>query len=473
MTTYALIGLTLFSFFRPAAADVAVIDFTASGHPISPWLASANVNNVHYKEEQDNPQTRAAIAGLGMNFLRFQSHATRLDEFPPDGKPGEYILDRRGREWVDACLQTARNWRIDHVMLCPGASPILTVDDNGEAQLLPREDWPRVVDAMVEAVRLFGPTEQRPGVEYWELFNEPRAWLEDREALGELVGRCARAMKRANPRIKVGGPAWSWFSLGNLASFLDGAGDSIDFLSWHRYGAGSVETPDEKLLSATPTFAEQVRALSEELQRRGIRDRLKLFISEYHINYHAWDPWDARVATNFGAVWTASVLGHLAYTDVDAACIHDVRIAAYGLVGWRDESVEWRPIADTYWLYNQYFRGEAVPVAFDGEDEMLEVFAARGEGHSAVFIVNKASRPRDIEVQIAGLPGPPQPHPVLVVTRDEEGIRARRAQWPAHRPAEIRTEVPPRSLTVWILPSVAPAIAPPSITQGWSSRVPG
>lgn len=464
--TLALGMLVLLGSGAEVSAESVTIDFGAQGRPISPWLASANVNNVHYREEQDNPRTRAAIASLRMNFIRFQSRPLPLDEIPPNGDPGEYIVDREGRKWVEACLRTARSWNIGTVMICPGSNLIVVADKEGKSRLLPRQKWPRLAQAMARAARLFGPAEGRRGIEYWELFNEPRPWLEDREALGELVGLCARAMKRANPRVKVGGPAWSWFSVHNLMRFLDGAGDSIDFLSWHRYGTGSVETPDESLLAATSVFAEQVRSLSRELKKRGIRKHLKLLISEYHVNYHAWDPWDPRVANNFAAVWAASVLGHLAYTDIDGACIHDVRIAAYGLVGWKDGTLQWRPIADTYWLYNHYFRGWAVPVRLQEEGGQLEVFAARDTAQAAVFIVNKARGSRPVKLNISGLP-PSGTAPVLVVTRDSQGIRARHARWPARRPADIDMKVPARSLTVCVFPSDGPAPAPPSVTGEW------
>lgn len=79
------------------------------------------------------------------------------------------------------------------------------------------------------------------GIRYWEIWNEPdipNFWAGTREQYFRLYEVTARALKRHDPALKVGGPALA-SNLDFLQAFLAFSRERklpIDFVSWHNYG---------------------------------------------------------------------------------------------------------------------------------------------------------------------------------------------------------------------------------------------
>ena len=83
------------------------------------------------------------------------------------------------------------------------------------------------------------------GIEYWEVFNEPD--------IGEIGGcpgifspedyciyyeHTVRAIRRADPKAKVGGPTVSWYGRPHVRALMEhcaNRGLPLDFISWHAY----------------------------------------------------------------------------------------------------------------------------------------------------------------------------------------------------------------------------------------------
>ena len=80
---------------------------------------------------------------------------------------------------------------------------------------------------------------------YWEIWNEPDIsyWHGTPEEYDKLYDYAARAVKRALPRARVGGPATTGGGSGFLRQFLEhcaAAGVPLDFISYHAKGRPAV-----------------------------------------------------------------------------------------------------------------------------------------------------------------------------------------------------------------------------------------
>ena len=116
----------------------------------------------------------------------------------------------------------------------------------------PPKDWNRWQDFMAEIV---GHLEQRYGADevrnhwYFEVWNEP-SWMYSLGDGGynELYENTVLGLLRADPALKVGGPAGSSGEspslVRNLIDYANGHGLKLDFISYHRYGSDSGTAAD-------------------------------------------------------------------------------------------------------------------------------------------------------------------------------------------------------------------------------------
>lgn len=83
----------------------------------------------------------------------------------------------------------------------------------------------------------------RHNIRYWEIWNEadnPAMWSGTPEQYFQLYTVAARAIKRHDPTLKVGGPAVSGGKEAFVDQFLNHCRDQqapLDFFSWHNYSA--------------------------------------------------------------------------------------------------------------------------------------------------------------------------------------------------------------------------------------------
>jgi Glycosyl hydrolases family 39 len=132
------------------------------------------------------------------------------------------------------------------------------------------DEWAALVTATVRHVNV----ERAMGVRYWEVWNEPNQWDFWRAPYPEylkLYDVTAEAALKADPTVKIGGPATSYFSTDHIGEFLEherynvlmSAPAHVDFISWHSYG----QTPDKvaanirrmrEILEGFPMFSPQI-----------------------------------------------------------------------------------------------------------------------------------------------------------------------------------------------------------------------
>ena len=180
--------------------------------------------------------------------------------------------------------------------------------------------------ALVRLVR-----QQGLNVRYWEIGNEPDLFAVTRgdanwtpERYCAVFRAQAQAIKRADPRARVAGPAVSAMVPGRdqfLRGFVRECGDVVDVLTYHLYPtdgaadeAQALETADD----ADETIT-RYRDLWADPQRnpKGFRRKIKFGVSEYGLSWHGANP--RHLADFPAAMWAAEVALRLNQQGVDVA----------------------------------------------------------------------------------------------------------------------------------------------------------
>jgi len=401
------------------------IDFGKTVRPMNRSYAGININYAGAIIDLGGDFDRA-VASLGAKFLRFQ---VPLD--PP--------LDfRKPNEWKESDF-AALDKAVDKALSIWGAKDLLFCitrmyiprDANGRLMV---EEFDRYAEACAKLVQRYS-LPGRMKVKYWEPFNEVdhpdtiaiyKKNGQDYTVVMDLFRRCAKRMKAVNPDIQVGGPSLCDASEQNVRCFMTQEKGSADFLSWHDYPTGSASTSDAEILRAVTCgpnrYVPAIRRIEAVLAEQK-RTNFPLFMDEFHINWSAWDPADARTASQLTAVFTASVLANLSTTAVTSVMIHDLLSRHYGLLGpaalddmssnlglTRDypnkDTIHVRPVGWVYRWFNEFAGGNWVaceptlpPAALDGpRGRLLDACAWQNGSRRVVMLVNKDTVSRPVKI---------------------------------------------------------------------------
>jgi hypothetical protein len=236
-------------------------------------------------------------------------------------------------------------------------------------------------------------------VAYWEPLNEREVIYRKAGRLNELwqlYNRCAIAMKRADPSIKVGGPVMTWDNMTVLRSFLKDCGPHVDFISWHRYGSGNAKESTDTLMAYTPRYADQVKTIRNITTQIIPTRNIPLLLGEYNVNF-SWKSGENRQNTQIGAAWFASVLKHLAESGIDMATSWHLKDGIYGLI---DPHNTLRPAATVFEWGIQYLIGTVVQA--NCNHSAVEAFAVRQRtGDCTLLLINKSNQSVTVGLQSA------------------------------------------------------------------------
>ncbi len=194
---------------------------------------------------------RKGHAQVGFEYVRF--HGILNDDI------GVYSEDANGTpvyDWTrfDQVYDAIRDAGMRPIVELSFTPSALASDPSGTQPKLwynrvypnisPPKDWTRWQDFMAEIV---GHLEQRYGADevrnhwYFEVWNEP-SWMYSLGDNGynELYENTVRGLLRADPAVKVGGPAGSSGEsptlIKDLIQYANTHGLKLDFISYHRYG---------------------------------------------------------------------------------------------------------------------------------------------------------------------------------------------------------------------------------------------
>lgn len=239
-----------------------------------------------------------------------------------------------------------------------------------------RKYWAGIVGEVVKRFEKSGAH-----AEYWELWIEPdssltRVGSPDFENLWKFYIEAAKTIKEINPELKVGGPALAWPYPDTLGSYLDACGPYIDFVSYHQYGTGRLDTATSRFFSQiAPKFGTEARRVHKLMGEKLKGREIPLILTEYNMNY-GWDPGEARQQTEVNAVFTTVAL---------------MEASAGGL----DKATIWGAYGDSMFGLINPETGGVAPVAYT-----LRQLAAWAPGRSVAVSVEPMGEPADSSVRL-------------------------------------------------------------------------
>jgi len=292
--------------------------------------------------EDSLAQLRTARDELGFRYLRF--HAIFHDVL------GTY-REVDGRPHYD--------WRrIDQLydrMLGMGIRPFVELGFTPEAMKTseqrifywqgntshPKLDkWTALVDAFVRHVRQrYGEDEVRRW--YFEVWNEPNLagfWEgADQPAYFALYAATARAIKRIDPQLRVGGPSTAGAAwVPEFLAHAHAGGVPVDFVTTHTYGVdgGFLDEKgesDTRLSPSPDAISGDVRRVRAQIQASAMPD-LPLYFTEWSTSYTPRDP------------------------------VHDAYLGAAYILS-KLKAVEGQAQGMSYWTYSDLFEEPGPPTA--------------------------------------------------------------------------------------------------------------
>ena len=308
---------------------------------------------------------------------------------------------------------------------------------------------------------------ERYGIEevsqwYFEVWNEPNIdfWTGEpkQSTYFTLYDHTARAVKRANARLRVGGPASAqaaWIE--PMIQHCVAGNVPLDFVSTHVYGNDSAKDvfgTDEKI-PRSDMVARSVRKVYDEV-KRSQRPELPILWSEYNASYSNevevtdsafMGPWLANNIRLCDGLTT--MMSYWTFSDVfeEQGVVKTPFYGGYGLIA--EGGV---PKA----AFNAFAMLHRLGERRLELDETTALATKRGNGSIAIAIWNYAppgehGSPRQVHVSVDGLPAFAQPHRRLwirpMVRRSKHGRRW--AALPSRLEVSIRSfAVSPRKLRV-------------------------
>ncbi len=150
------------------------------------------------------------------------------------------------------------------------------MDSVGETPVAEIPETISPADAAAIVKHLNGAGGASRPVVYWVIGNEPNASGETAATYDARFDTLQAAMKQADPRIQIGGPATYGFDQSFLQQFLQDCGSRVDFVDFHFYQAPGRQSAAQLLaeLTAMSQDLATLRAMIKAtVANRAARDR--------------------------------------------------------------------------------------------------------------------------------------------------------------------------------------------------------
>ena len=245
-------------------------------------------------------------------------------------------------------------------------------------------------------------------VAYWEIGNELEGQWEQghfrpdgKEMSGEMYADIylafAKAMKAADPTIKIGGPAASNDGVVFGAALLEKAADYIDFISYHTYPANSHKgTP--KLFEEADSILAGIKKVRELIRQKAPHraDKIEIGITEWHVGIHE----GPRTVNHISGPWTAKWIGRMIEAGVDFANVWDLfsqtAQGGHGIFG-KDDALTPRGPFWAMQMWSQHLSTNLLKC--ETSETGITAFATE----KAIMLINENERePITTRLQIAG-----------------------------------------------------------------------
>ncbi|WP_168735505.1 RICIN domain-containing protein [Cohnella fermenti] len=253
-----------------------------------------------------------------------------------------------------------------------------------------------------ELVRIVN-VEHELGIAYWEIPNERESGFTSpglsASAMANLIRKSYAAMKAVDSSILVGGPAASDANVSYLASTVELAWPSIDFVTMHAYSSGqSRPGTDSQAYDHAQNQGTLVSALrSALLQTNGPQGDLPILIDEYNMT---WDT-DPRLHTNKESVYSALLVANVIGGDGSGVNFWHAESSYMGLMNDRRELYDTADL--NHWL-NLFFHGQTVTALYSDKTK-VDGFAVKSSDRKSILLVNRADSEQTVLLQQSGLGG--------------------------------------------------------------------
>jgi xylan 1,4-beta-xylosidase len=197
-------------------------------------------------------------------------------------------------------------------------------------------------------------------------------------AYWRTLNKIARALKAADPTVKVGGPATAYPYENVNEGFIDNCADNMDFYSFHLYlkGGGGTVAGEDLFNGFYASRTDGVKKLTDYVKSKG-KTHLELYQDEWQVSW-SWTPTEPLHGNHIGASWIACYIKYCA-----VAGITNMNIWDYGF----------QSDAATFLLYSKfspYLRGKIAQSSNIGDKvEILPILTA--EGKKSILFVNKTN----------------------------------------------------------------------------------
>jgi hypothetical protein len=394
-----------------------VIDYTTPIRKLDPIAIGMDISGYEYPYVFANdPNEQQKLKSLSIKYMRVDL------KYSTSGDPTSKIIcaangcDTRwsGDNWV-------------HAIKAIGAQPLIIVSYNP-------------VDA-ANMVRHFNKDTDLY-VKYWIVGNEPdHAGISASEYSNDF-NQDYDAMKAIDPTIKIGGGTTAWYDTPFLQTFLQLSGSRVDFVDFHSYGQqGDVPGDYATLFHMAANYSKSINNLRSLIEQivPARASQIGIQVGEWELNWGG----SAQANTNFHAVWTSSVLGHILSSGGWSLFYADKGNALYGYhqsITASDGRIINVDVDDTNPAYHgigmftgeQLFRGFGdTIVEANTTDSHLEVYAS--DNPKNIVVINKdPSIARTATITLHGATGqgqdkgasplPTPPTRTLDVWRKDEAV---------------------------------------------------
>ena len=348
---------------------------------------------------------RRARLELGFQHVRF--HGLLSDDMGTLVQPGTekiYSFFNVHRVWdalLDAGIRPFVELSFMPTAIASGRATVFRYRGNVTP---PRDwdEWSELIGRLVSsAVARYGAAE----VEQWffEVWNEPNLrafWRGTRAQYFRLYREAARAIKRVEPALHVGGPATA--QNGWLEQFLDDCQRTrtpVDFVSTHHY-------PTDRVLHVDGGTEAQLAAMQRDILREEAQDarrcagNLPLFYTEWNTSADCRDPsHDEPYAAAFIIRTVLQANGLVdAYSFWTFSDIFEERyfpsIPFHGGFGLLTLHGVAKPSYRAFELLHRVGTELAVPV--DGMHTNVAMWVIRGDARATLLLVNGAPPQHDV-----------------------------------------------------------------------------
>jgi alpha-L-arabinofuranosidase len=415
----------VFSLYRLSAADT-VVTIDASKvivHADRSKLIGTNMALWDYPPRYYLPMTEKLLRAWHPGLVRIPG-GSWSDEYFWNGNgvmkwikrklPGGYQFDQQ----VDKSKFKNGHWEIDYSKYAPGfrINKDQTMHDfHGNFDIKRMHDYVQnVIKAhalvtvnagtgtpkMAEEWVRWANKKQNYNVSYWEIGNELEGGWEAGHFLSdgtEMTGKIyadrfakfAKAMKKADPTIKIGGAAGGEPDRGFSDEMLKYAGKYVDFVSFHFYSEKQSAVSDEKLFGHIKKLGTIVKNFRDKIKKYQPKraDKIELGITEWNCKL----PEDRQTGDMTSGLWTSLFIGEMMKTGVNFANQWDLFTqkkkgghCALHFTGNRivPKSQYW-----AFWLWNNCMDDTIISSGVSGNSK-LNVIATKGKNDISIMLVN-------------------------------------------------------------------------------------